>query len=61
MLEKKIKKFLANIVCIFISEKEKREETRKRIVNKVIDSNKLEKYIKVRGGRPYRTMGFYKS
>ena len=46
MLEKKIKKILANIVCIFIFEKEKREEIRKSLINKRIKVGEIEKYCK---------------
>lgn len=50
-MQRRLKKFIANIICLFISEKEKRKEVRKRICNKVIYSNEIDKYIKNNGGR----------
>lgn len=50
MLKKILKKFIANIICIFIKDKNKRKEMRKKIINKVINSNDIDKYIKKLGG-----------
>lgn len=55
MLNKKIKKFLANLICIFFKDKEKREEIRKNIVNKRIKVGEIEKYCK---GTPIEPWAF---
>ena len=43
-MNKKIKKLLVNIVCIFILDKEKREKFRKELINKRVKPNELDKY-----------------
>ena len=55
MLNKKIKKFLANLICIFFKDKEKREEIRKNIVNKRIKVGEIEEYCK---GTPIEPWAF---
>lgn len=58
MLNKKIKKFLANLICIFFKDKEKREEIRKNIVNKRIKVGEIEKYCK---GTPIEPWAFIRA